>query len=69
MCLIYKLIKSSNEKKSSDDSDSSSYSTDISETETEDTPNLDFYNDTIEEMENDRKKLYLWKQILYLAQR
>ena len=50
MSFIDKWIKSTNEKESCDDLDSRSYSTDISETDTEDVLNIDGYDDKIEEM-------------------
>ena len=51
MCFIDKLIKSTNEKESLDDSDSSSFSTELSDNEAEDVHNQDGHYDKIEEME------------------
>ena len=51
VCFIDKIIKSTNEKESREDSDSSSCSTEISDDEVEDVHNLDDYDDKIEEVE------------------
>ena len=51
MCFFDKLIKSTNEKDSREDTCSSSFSTEISDTDVEDLLNLDGYDDKIEEIE------------------
>ena len=51
MHFIDKLIKSTNENESREDSDSISYSDELSETEVEDVHNLYGCDDKIEEME------------------
>ena len=53
MCFVDKLIKSTNETDSCDDLDSSSFSTELSETDAEDVLNLDGIDKKIEEMNND----------------
>ena len=54
VCFIVKLIKSAGENKPCDNSDSSSCSAEISETEIEDILNQDSHDDKIKEMENDK---------------
>ena len=48
VCFSDKLIKSTNENELSDDSDSSSYSTELYETDVKDFLNLDGYDNKIE---------------------
>ena len=71
VCFIDKLIKSSNEKEFCEDTDSSSCSTELSETQAEDILNLDGYDDKIDEMKKllVRKKLQQWKLTLHQDRR
>ena len=51
VCFINKLIKSTNKNNSCDDSDSSSFSTELSDTEADDVLNLDGCDEKLEETE------------------